>query len=311
MTHDHHSHSADVSGRKMGAAVLLTLAFVIGETVAGNFAHSVALLSDAGHNFADALALGFSLYAIWIGKKGATSGMTFGYHRVSVLAALVNAGSLVVIAVFIVWEAIQRLKSPPQVSSGLMMVVAAVAIGVNVLISFWLNGGKDDMNVRSAYLHMVGDAASAVGVVIAGAIIWWTGWVLADPVVSFLIAAFILWTSWGTLKTSINALLEGTPEGMELDSVVASIKNVGGVLDVHDLHVWTVGSDLIASSCHVLVKEQSASDCEAVLKSVAHELEHCHGINHSTIQVEVEGCEAEDPLCSQQPEDRAGTVHQH
>jgi cobalt-zinc-cadmium efflux system protein len=310
MSHDHHSHGGDVSGRKMGAAVLLTLAFVAGETVAGHFARSLALLSDAGHNFADALALAFSWYAIWISKKGATSGMTSGYHRVSVLAALVNAGSLVVIAVFIVWEAVQRLKSPTQVSSGLMMVVAAVAIAVNVIISFWLHGGKSDMNVKSAYMHMVGDAASAFGVVIAGAIIWWTGRVLADPAVSFLIAGLILWTSWVTLKESINALLEGTPEGMELDSVVASIKSVSGVLDVHDLHVWTVGSGLIASSCHVLVEEQSASNCEAILKSVTHELEHHHGINHSTIQVEVEGCEAEDPLCSQQPEGRAA-VHHH
>jgi len=156
---------------------------------------------------------------------------------------------------------------------------------------------------------MVGDAASALGVVIAGAIIWWTGWVLADPVVSFLIAGFILWTSWGTLKESINALLEGTPEGMELDSVVASIKSVSGVLDVHDLHVWTVGSGLIASSCHVLVQEQSATNCETILKSVTQELKHRHGINHSTIQVEVEGCEAEDPLCSQQPEGRAAGHH--
>ena len=311
MTHDHHSHSVEVSGRKMGAAVLLTLAFVLVETIAGQIAHSLALMSDAGHNFADALALAFSWYAIWISKKGATSGMTFGYHRVSVLAALVNAGSLVVIAFFIVWEAIQRLKYPAQVSSGLMIVVAVVAIAVNVIISFWLHGGKDDMNVRSAYLHMVGDAASALGVVIAGAIIWWTGWVMADPVVSFLIAAFILWTSWGTLKTSINALLEGTPEGMELDLVVASIKNVRGVLEVHDLHVWTVGSGLVASSCHVLVEEQSARDSEAVLKLVAHELEHRHGINHSTIQVEVEGCEAEHTLCSQQPQGRTGTIYRH
>jgi cobalt-zinc-cadmium efflux system protein len=309
--HDHHSHGGAVPGRKMGAAVLLTLAFVVCETVAGHLANSLALLSDAGHNFADALALAFSWYAIWIGKKGATSGMTFGYHRVSVLAALVNAGSLVVIAVFIIWEAVQRLQSPTRASSGLMMVVAAAAIAVNVLISFWLHRGKSDMNVKSAYMHMLGDAASASGVVIAGAIIWWTGWVPADAVVSFLIAGFILWTSWGTLKESINALLEGTPEGMELGSVVASIKGVNGVLDVHDLHVWTVGSGLIASSCHVLVEEQSATNCEAILKSVAHELEHHHGINHSTIQVEVEGCEAGDPLCSQQPEGRASLFHQH
>lgn len=311
MGHDHHSHGGAVPGRKMGAAVLLTLAFVVCETVAGHLANSLALLSDAGHNFADALALAFSWYAIWIGKKGATSGMTFGYHRVSVLAALVNAGSLVVIAVFIIWEAVQRLQSPTRASSGLMMVVAAAAIAVNVLISFWLHRGKSDMNVKSAYMHMLGDAASASGVVIAGAIIWWTGWVPADAVVSFLIAGFILWTSWGTLKESINALLEGTPEGMELGSVVASIKGVNGVLDVHDLHVWTVGSGLIASSCHVLVEEQSATNCEAILKSVAHELEHHHGINHSTIQVEVEGCEAGDPLCSQQPEGRASLFHQH
>ncbi|MGI8481920.1 MAG: cation diffusion facilitator family transporter [Chthoniobacterales bacterium] len=301
MAHDHHSQRSDVSSRTMGAAVLLTLAFVIGETVAARFAHSLALLSDAGHNFADALALAFSWYAIWISRREATTGMTFGYHRVSVLAALVNAGSLVVIAVLIIWEAIERLQSPAPVNGGLMIGVAAAAIPLNLLISSWLRRGRHDMNVRSAYLHMVGDAVSALGVVIAGLIIAWTGWAAADPLVSFLIAAFILWTSWGTLKETINALLEGTPEGLDLEKVVACIKKVDGVLDVHDLHVWTVGSGLIASSCHVLVEEQSASNCEAVLKSVAHELEHDYGINHSTIQVEVEGCETTHALCSQQP----------
>jgi cobalt-zinc-cadmium efflux system protein len=201
-------------------AVGLTLAFVIGEAIAGTFAHSLALLSDAGHNLADAAALGFSWYAVWIAKKPAHSQMTYGYHRVGILAALVNAVSLVLIAIFIIYEAIGRLRSSQEVHGGLMIVVAAAAIAMNLLIGFWLHAGAEhDLNVRSAYLHMIGDAISAMGVVVAGVIVLVCGWVLADPIVSFLIAGLILWSSWGVLKESVGVLLEGTPAGLEMGAV--------------------------------------------------------------------------------------------
>src|SRR4051812_35947208 len=171
MPHDHshaHSHGAPpgVSAGKMGAAVLLTVGFVIGEAISGYFARSLALLSDAGHNFADAAALGFSWYALWVAKKPANKDMTYGYHRVGILAALINAAALVVIALLIFWEAIDRLRHPEPVHGWLMIVVAAIAIAVNLLIGLWLQAGaKHDINVRSAYLHMMGDAVSGGGVV--------------------------------------------------------------------------------------------------------------------------------------------------
>lgn len=297
MSHQH-NHAPPVSGQKMGWAVVLTLAFVVGEAVAGYFAHSLALLSDAGHNFADAAALGFSWYAIWIAKKRANERMTYGYHRVGILAALVNAVSLVVIALLIFWEAIDRVRHPEPVHGWLMIVVAAVACALNLVIGLWLHAGaKDDLNVRSAYLHMMGDAISAVGVVIAGVIVVATGWHLADPVVSFLIAGLILWSSWGILKESVNILLEATPAGMDMRKVERCIAAVPGVTGVHDLHVWTVGPGVIAASVHVLVDEQSVREGQQILKAVVAELHHHHNINHTTVQVEVEGHESNEMYC--------------
>ena len=301
-SHDHsHAHhgAAGVSRNKLAAAVLLTLAFVVAEALAGYFAHSLALLSDAGHNFADAAALAFSWYAVWIAKKPAHQKMTYGYHRVGILAALVNATSLVVIALFIFIEAINRLNHPQPVHGWLMIVVATIAIAVNALIGFWMHAGaKHDLNVRSASVHMIGDAISAFGVVVAGIILVLTGWQIADPIVSFLIAALILFSSWGVLKESVGVLLEGTPAGMDMIAVEQCIGKVPGVLNVHDLHVWTVGPGAIACSCHILVAEQSIREGQQILKAVVAALQQNHGINHTTVQVEVEGHESNELYCS-------------
>ena len=317
MPHDYpHANPAipaTVASRRMRMAVILTVAFVVGEAIAGYFAHSLALLSDAGHNFADAAALGFSWYALWIARKPAHKGMTYGYHRVGILAALVNSVSLVVIALLIFWEAIDRLRNPEPVHGWLMIVVAAVAIAVNLLIGLWLHtGAKHDINVRSAYLHMIGDAVSAFGVVLAGIIVVASGWHLADSIVSFLIATLILWSSWGILKESVNILLEATPDGMDMSAVEKCIGTVPGVLGMHDLHVWTVGPGAIACSCHILVAEQSIREGQQILKAVVQELEHHHDINHATVQVEVEGHESNEMYCCIEPAANAGhTGHHH
>src|SRR5690242_6302608 len=193
--HDH-NHSA-VSGTTMGVAVAATLAFVVAEAVAGWFGHSLALLSDAGHNLADAAALAFSWYALRMATKPSHRGMTFGYHRLGVMAALVNAVSLVFIAMAIAWEALARIREPEPASGVLMIVVAAVAIVINGVISMRLHGSaQDDLNIRGAYLHMLGDAVSAGAVVVAGILVTVTGRTLADPIVSLLIAAFILYSSY-------------------------------------------------------------------------------------------------------------------
>jgi cobalt-zinc-cadmium efflux system protein len=282
----------------MGIAVVLTLAFVLVEAVSGWLAHSLALMSDAGHNLADAAALGFSWYALRISNKPSHQGMTFGYHRVGVFAALCNAVSLLVIAVVIGWEAIERIRQPEAANGIVMIGVAAAALVLNLLISIWLHGGaKDDLNIRSAYLHMLGDAVSAFGVVIAGVLVALTRAPLADPVVSLLIAALILYSSYGVLRESATVLLEGTPAGMDMPAVVDAIKTVPGVLDVHDLHVWMVGPGVVACSCHIVVAEQSILEGQQVLRAVVQDINERFHINHTTVQVEAEGCDANDMYC--------------
>jgi cobalt-zinc-cadmium efflux system protein len=282
----------------MAVAVAVTLAFVVAEALAGWFGNSLALLSDAGHNLADAAALGLSWYALRMADKPSHPGMTFGYHRVGVFAALANAVSLVVIALMIGFEAIARLRDPEPASGRVMVVVAMMAIVVNVWISLRLHGGaKHDINIRSAYLHMVGDAIAALGVVLAGVVVLITDSTMADPIVSLLIAALILYSSYDVLRESTTVLLEGTPTSMDMPGVIAAIKGVAGVLDVHDLHVWMVGPGVIACSCHIVVAEQSVREGQQVLRAVAHGLEHEFRITHTTIQVEVEGCEADDMYC--------------
>ena len=252
MPHDHsHHHLSGVSERRLKFSVFLTLAFVTAEATAGWFSNSLALLSDAGHNFADALALGVSWYALAAARKASTSKMTFGYHRVGILAALVNAVALVLIAIGIAWEAAQRLKSPEEVQSGVMIGVATLAVGVNVLIAVWLHHCRHDINVRSAYVHTLGDAVSAFGVVVAGVVIWLTHSTLPDPIVSFLIAVLIVYSSWGILKESVTVLLEGAPHRIDVAAVAQCIGAVESVQNVHDLHVWTVGPGVTACSCHI------------------------------------------------------------
>jgi cobalt-zinc-cadmium efflux system protein len=279
-------------------SISITFVFVAGEAIAAYFAHSLALFSDAAHNFADALALVFSWYGIWIARKPSTQERTFGYHRVGIFAALVNAVSLVVIALLIFWEAADRLGHPRPVHGTPMIVVALIAVAINATISLWLRGhAAHDLNVRSAYVHMLGDAISAVVVVLAGIIVAVTGTPFADPIVSILIGILILWSSWGILQESVNVLLESIPKGMDMDSVKQTIAGVPGVLAVHDLHVWTIGSGIIACSCHITVGEQSIRSGQDVLRVVNEELEARFGISHSTVQVEVEGCDPDDMYC--------------
>jgi cobalt-zinc-cadmium efflux system protein len=297
--HGHqHDHGGSLTGQRLLLSIFITLAFVAGEAIAAYFSHSLALLSDAGHNFSDALALVFSWYGVWMAQKPSSAKRTFGHHRVGILAAVVNSVSLVLIALFIFWEAGVRLRHPEPVQSTPMIVVALVAVLINTLISLWLrSSAKKDLNVRSAYMHMLGDAVSAAGVVVAGVVMATTGAYIADPLVSILIGLLILWSSWGILKESVNVLLEGIPKGLNMESVEQTICGVAGVEAVHDLHVWTVGSGIVACSCHITVEEQSVRSGQNVLRAVADALEQNFGIAHTTIQVEAEGCEENDMYC--------------
>jgi len=311
--HDHaHSHDAGrVSPSTMATAGAVTLGFVVAEAAAGWMGHSLALLSDAGHNLADTASLGLSWYALSIARKPSHDRMTYGYHRMGIVAALINSVSLALIALWIVREAIARMRMPEHANGPLMIGVAISAIVVNVAISARLHeGSKHDMNVRSAYVHMMGDAVSAFGVVFAGLIVAVSGNLVADPIVSLLIAGFVVWSSYGVFRDSLTVLLEGTPPGTDMPAVVAAITDVAGVLNVHDLHVWMVGPGVVACSCHIVVAEQSIRDGQKVLRGVVHEIERRFHITHTTIQVEVDACEPGDLYCAKPPS-RALERHRH
>jgi cobalt-zinc-cadmium efflux system protein len=286
-----HSHTVTISSKQLWVATILTFLFCLGEASVGSFSNSLSLMADAGHNFADAFALALSAFAAWMATKPADSKRTFGYHRVGILAALANAGGLAVMAGVIFWEALHRFSTPEAVQSTPMIWTALIAIILNSGIAWWLfRAAKEDLNIRSAFQHMLGDAAASFGVVIAGIVIALTGAYIADPIVSIIFAALVLWSSWSILTESVSVLLEATPVGLDLAKVEQAISDVTGVLYTHDLHVWTISTGLIASSCHIVVAEQNITDSQQILQNVAHMLEHDFKIGHSTIQVEVEDC---------------------
>lgn len=288
MGHDHnHSHA----GKFMRLSIGLTAIFVILEGVSGYLAHSLSLLSDAGHNFADLLALLLSWYALNVSMRPADAKRTYGYHRAGILAALVNAVCLVVISFFIFFEAWHRLESPVAVHGSLVIVIALVAMILNGFISLILKKeAEHDLNIRGAYIHMLGDALSAIGVVIAGVFILLTGDSIADPLVSILIGIFILWSSWGILASAVNILLEAAPQGFDVPRLKEAIENIHGIQEVHDLHVWTVTSEMNACSCHVTIANQSVEESQTIRRAIEEMMKRDFSIQHTTIQLEVEGC---------------------
>ena len=292
-----HAHGNGITSKKMWIATAITFTFCLFEALIGYKSNSLALMADAAHNFADAFALALSAFALWMATKQADDKRTFGYHRVGILAALVNAVGLAVMSIVIFWEALQRLQSPEAVNSSSMIWVALLAIVINSGIAWWLSSAaKDDLNIRSAYLHMVGDAAASLAVVIAGVIILFTSWYIADPIVSIIFAFLVLWSSWSILTESIQMLLEGTPVGLDLAKVKQKITEVQGVLNVHDVHVWAISSGLTACNCHILIAEQSVSAGQKIQQNVTHMLEHDFNINHATIQIEVADCGDHDHM---------------
>jgi cobalt-zinc-cadmium efflux system protein len=286
-----HSHVHGPSTSKvLRLALLLTLAYIIVTVVAGIKAHSLALLSEAGHNVSDFLALLLSWVAVYLGTRPPTLTKTYGYHRAGVLAAFVNAVTLVIVAIYIFVEAVHRLANPVAVHAGTMMLVAAAGVIMNGAIAVMLRGSSHDVNVRSAFIHMLGDTLSTASVIVGGWAILWTGQYWIDPALSFAIGALILWSSFGIIRETLNILLEGTPKGVSMDLLTDAMKEVGGVLDVHDLHVWSIGSEMHALSCHIAIADIPPSESEAILRDVKERLAKFQ-IHHTTIQFEHQNCE--------------------
>jgi cobalt-zinc-cadmium efflux system protein len=291
-----HVHAApDASGTQRTQSVLrfslvATLAYVVVTLVAGVRAHSLALISEAGHNTSDFLALLLSFTAVYLQGRPAGPSKTFGYQRAGVLAAFVNAGTLTLISIWIAVEAVHRLFQPVAVQPRLMMIVAAVGVLMNGVIAALLWGVARDVNLRSSFLHMAGDTLSTAAVIVGGAAIQLTGQNWIDPALSLLIATLILWTSVGIVRESLNILLEGTPRGVSLAEMRAAMEAVEGVLNVHDLHVWSLGSNSSALACHVTIADIPLSESACILTRINHLLhEHFH-ISHTTIQFEHLGC---------------------
>jgi cobalt-zinc-cadmium efflux system protein len=292
-SHDHH-HGAHHhgTGSILKWSFFATLLFVVVEAIAGFRSGSLALVSDAGHNFTDALALVLAAVGVYMQSKPADSVKTFGYHRAGVLTAFVNALTLVGISVFIFYEAWQRFAHPRPVGEWTMFWVALAALALNGGIMLGLHRDKDrDLNIRAAFVHMLGDAVSSAGIVVGAIAIHFTGFTIIDPVLSVLIGILIVWTAWDIIQESLNVLLEGLPRGMELNEVTGAIRGIDGVIDVHDLHIWSLGSSAHALSCHVLIEDMPPSESNAILQRI-NELLGQHEIHHTTIQFEHTQCDA-------------------
>jgi len=289
--HVHASHGGERTSKVLRISLVVTLAYIVLLVIAGIRAHSLALLSEAGHNLSDLVALLLSLVAVYLQARPPSATKTYGWHRAGVLAALVNAGTLVVISFFIFYEAFRRLRNPEPVHAGLMMGVAAVGVVMNGAIALLLRRSSRDVNIRSALLHEIGDTVSTAAVIVGGWAIMATGRYWIDPALSFGIGALILWSGFGIVRETLNILLEGTPQGIKLERVQEVICAIDGVNDVHDLHVWSIGSETAALSCHISIADIPPSVSERILREVKERLHEEFHIDHTTIQFENVVCE--------------------
>ena len=286
-----HGHGNSNPSRVLSISALVTLAYILLLVIAGIRAHSLALLSEAGHNLSDFLALLLSLAAVYLQSRPPSSTKTYGYHRAGVLAALLNSGSLVIVSFLIFYEAFRRLQHPEEVHAGLMIFVAAAGVIMNGAIALMLYRTGRDVNIRSALLHELGDTLSTAAVIAGGWAIMLTGQYWIDSALSFGIGALILWSAFGILRETLNILLEGTPRGMSLSDVGDAIRSIEGVKDVHDLHVWSIGSETHALSCHIAIDDIPPSASERILRDVKDRLLAGFRIDHTTIQFEHVECE--------------------
>ena len=302
-----HQHEHLTIGRLRGAFAA-SAALLAAELAGGLAAHSLALLADAGHMLIDMFSLGLAWFAAEQALRPADFRWTYGYQRSGILVALVNAAGLLAITVFIAFEAYHRLLSPEPVNSNLMLIVAAAALVINAAVAGWLaQAGSRNLNVKSALLHIVGDAAASAGVLVAGATITITGIWQIDPLASVLVALLICLGAWHIISQTIGILMEAAPRGFDMGEVVRQILRVAGVYDVHDLHVWSISNEVTALSCHVLMDDQRTSEVMGTLEAIKHMLRDRFGIVHATIEVECVGCVAENAYCSQLDDD--GHLH--
>jgi len=295
-------------------SVVATSVFAALEVAAGVRAHSLALLSDAGHNFTDALALLLAWIAFRLQSRPANEIKTYGYQRAGVLSAFINALTLVVLSAWIFYESVLRLERPEKVAEGVMIGVAGVGVLLNGGVMWALRAARrSDLNVRGAFIHMLGDALGSGAIVIGAVVMYYTGWQRVDPILSILIGSLIVWTAWDIIRESLNILLEGLPRGIRLGDVVDQMRTVEGVLDVHDLHIWSLGSSTHALSCHVLIADVPPSSSDAILRALNGVLADRFHIAHTTVQFEHISCPISENGCAipVQQQDHGHEGHHH
>jgi cobalt-zinc-cadmium efflux system protein len=297
-THSHLNDTSKQNTKRLTASLIITLAFVSVEIVAGFWSNSLALLTDAAHNFTDVLALALSWHAISLAARPANPRRTFGYHRAGILVALFNSTTLALIACGIFYEAYHRFLAPPQVDAQILTLVAAIAFVVNLGTALLVRrGSENDLNMRSAFVHLAGDAVSTFAAILAGIGIALTGWQWLDPLVSVLIGALILWNAGSIIRETLNILVEGTPRDIDLSVIVRDLKRVSGVNDVHDLHVWSITQSMRSLSAHIATDDIPISASAAIQREINELLFHEYGIAHATLQFECTGCGSSTLYC--------------
>ena len=311
-THSHLREAAKKTTARLALSLFLTLAFVIIEAGAGIFANSLALLTDAAHNLTDVIALGLSWFAVHITSQPANAQKTYGYHRAGILVALLNSTTLVIISLGIFYAAYQRFKTPPEVQSSVLIGVGLIAVVINLVTAMLVHrGSKQDLNLRSTFVHLMGDVISTVGAVIAGVIIYFTNANWLDPFVSVLIGLLILYNAWGILRDTVDILLEATPRDVDIKRMVNEILQVEGVLGIHDIHVWSLTQSLRTMSAHILTDDLHISAGADVQRQINEIVYHRYNIAHATLQLECVDCFPDSLYCDLNGHFHVDAAHLH
>jgi len=294
--HEYHSVTK-ANQHPLLVALCITGSIAVVELIGGILSNSLALIGDAAHMFTDTLALGLSLFALSIAKRPASQTRTYGYLRAEILAALTNGIVLILISAYLSYEAYRRFTEPPQIQGGLMLVVAIIGLLANVIgLAILRSGGRQNLNVKGAFLHMWSDAVSSIGVIAAAVIILLTGWSFADPIITILIVVLILRGAVGLVVEASNILLETVPKHLNVSQITSEVKEIKGVKDIHDVHLWTITSGIYALSCHLLIEDRMVSNSAEIVTEVNQTLSQKFGIGHSTLQLECEECQ-NSPVC--------------
>ncbi|MEB2282774.1 cation diffusion facilitator family transporter [Lysinibacillus xylanilyticus] len=288
--HDHsHDHTHGANKKVLIVSFIIITSYMIVEAIGGYLTNSLALLSDAGHMLSDSISLAIALLAFIVGEKAASYSKTYGYKRFEILAAVLNGVTLILIALFIFYEAIERFANPPEVATTGMLVISTIGLLINILVAWIMMRGsdtKDNLNMRGAYLHVLSDMLGSVGAIVAALLIMFFGWGWVDPLASVIVAALVLRSGYYVTKAAVHVLMEGTPSNVDVEEIVQTIVKTNGVHSIHDLHIWTITSGTNALSCHAVVDDQlKIADGEHILREIEHNLEH-KGIKHVTIQLE-------------------------